>query len=264
MKYICLICILFHIPLYAQLNPGPRSASMGSAGMAIRDVWSLQQNPAGIAGIERPIFAIGYEQHFLDKELSTQSLVFAFPLKQNVFGISFQRYGLSEYVEQMAGLAYARNFGPVLSLSIGFRLHQVLIPKYGSAQEIGVEAGMQYRLAERIWIASHVSNYGKSRLEDLSGFGLPLSLSFGISCMFSDKVFVVGDIQNVLFSGSDLKLGLEYRLIKWFSVRGGISANPLKQYAGFGLTYQRFALDAAISSHQSLGLSPNLALIYEF
>lgn len=264
MKYICLICILFHNSVYAQLNPGPRSVSMGSAGAALQDVWSLQQNPAGIAGIERPIFAIGYEQHFLDQELSTQSAVFALPFKQNVFGLSFQRYGFSEFLEQTAGFAYARSFGSSLAISIAFKFHQVQILKYGSAHAFSVEAGMQYRLSERIWIGSHISNPGRSQFEELSGSNIPVSMSLGIAGKFSDKVLIISDIQKVLYSGLDVKLGLEYKLIKWFSMRGGVSANPFKQYAGFGLNYHRFAIDAAISSHPSLGLSPNMALNYEF
>lgn len=264
MKYICLIFILFHTPLYAQTNPGPRSISMGSAGMALQDVWSLQQNSAGIAGIERTIFAIGYEQHFLNPELSTQSALFVFPFKHNVFGLSFQRYGFSDFMEQTAAFAYSRNFGNTLSLAIGFKYHQLAVVNYGSSRAFSVEAGMQYRLNDRIWIGCHISNPGRSRYEEHSGSDIPVTLSFGSSFLFSNKVLIISDIQKDLDAGIDLKLGLEYKLIMWFSLRGGISVNPFKQYGGFGLNYQRFAVDAAISSHPSLGFSPNLSLSYEF
>jgi hypothetical protein len=264
MKCICLIFILFQTAVMAQISPGPRSLSMGSAGVALKDEWALQHNSAGIAGIRRPVFAVGYERHFSDQDLSTQKAVFAIPFKQHVLGLSFNRYGFSEYSEQTAGIAYSRNFSGALALSIALKYHQISIPKYGSANAISVDAGMQFQLNDRIWIGTHISNPSGSRYQDLSGSTIPVSLSFGISYEFSDKVLIISDINKVLNASIDTKLGIEYRLINWFAIRGGMSANPFKQYAGFGLNYQRFALDVAISSHLNLAYSPNLAFSYEF
>lgn len=264
MKYTFLFFILIQTTVSAQINPGPRSLSMGSAGVALKDVWSLQHNPAGIANIVRPIFALGYERHFSDQNLSTQKAVFAIPFKQHVFGLSFQRYGINEYSEQTAGIAYSRNFSGSLALSITLMHHQLSVPKYGSANAVSVDAGMQYRLNERIWIGTHISNPSGSKYQDISGSTIPVSISFGVSFEFSDKVLVISDIHKVLSAGIDTKLGIEYTMINWFAIRGGMTANPFKQYAGFGLNYQRFALDIAISSHPNLGYSPNLAFSYEF
>ena len=264
MKYIYLICILFHTSVQAQINPGPRSISMGSAGVALQDIWSLQQNPAGAAGIEKPIFAIGYEQHFLNQDLSTQTALFAFPYRQDVFGLSFQRYGFSDYHEQRTGFTYSRRFGNSLYAAIGFNYHHIEVAKYGSAQTFSAEVGLQYQATEKLWIASHIANPNGSRYDDLSESTLPVSISFGASYRFSDKVLISSDIQKVLSSTVDVKLGLEYKLIEWFSLRGGISASPFKQYGGFGLSYERFCLEVASSSHPNLGFSPQIAISYEF
>ena len=264
MKCICLIFILFQTELIAQISPGPRSLSMGSAGVALKDVWSLQHNSAGIAEIRRPIFALGYERHFSDQDFSTQKAVFVIPFKQHVFGLSFHRYGFSEYSEQTAGIAYSRNFSGALALSIMLKYHQLSIYKYGSSSAVSVDAGLQYRISDRFWIGTHISNPSNSRFQDLLGSTIPSSLSFGVSFEFSDKVLVISDIYMVLNAGIDTKLGLEYRLIKWFALRGGISASPFKQYAGFGIQHHRFTLDVASSSHPNLGYSPNLAFSYEF
>ena len=227
MKYICLIFIFFQTELIAQISPGPRSLSMGSAGVALKEIWSLQHNSAGIAEIRRPIFAVGYERHFSDQDLSTQKAVFAIPYKQHVFGLSIHRYGINEYSDQTAGIAYSR-------------------------------------INDKFLIGTHISNPSNSKFQDLLGSTIPLSLSFGVAFEFSDKVLIISDIHKVLNATIDTKLGLEYRLIKWFALRGGMSANPFKQYAGFGLQYHRFALDVASSSHPNLGYSPNLAFSYEF
>ena len=264
MKCIYLIFILFQTELIAQVSPGPRSLSMGSAGVALKDVWSLQHNSAGIAEIRRPIFALGYERHFSDQDLTTQKAVVAFPIKQHVVGLSIHRYGISEYSDQTVGIAYSRNFSGALALSIMINYHQLSIQKYGESRAVSVGAGMQYRINDKFWIGTHISNPSNSKFQDLLGSIIPLSLSFGVSFEFSDKVLIISDIHKVLNAKIDTKLGLEYRLITWFALRGGLSANPFKQYAGFGIHYHRFALDVASSSHPNLGYSPNLAFSYEF
>jgi len=144
------------------------------------------------------------------------------------------------------------------------KYHQLSIAKYGSDGLVSVDAGVQYRINEQLWIASHISNPAKTSLNDLAATNLPVALSFGGSYVFSDKILVLSDIQKVLNSGIDIKIGMEYKLIKWFALRGGLSANPFMQYAGFGIIYQRFVLDMAISSHLQLGYSPNVAFSYEF
>ena len=264
MKLIFLFFILFQTELIAQISPGPRSLSMGSAGVALKDVWSLQHNSAGIAEIRRPIFAVGYERHFSDQDLTTQKAVFVIPFKQHVFGLSFYRYGFTEYSEQTAGIAYTRNFSGALSLSIMLKHHQLSIHKYGVSRAVSVDLGMQYRINDRFWIGTHFSNPSNSKFQNLLGSTIPLSISFGVSYEFSDKVLIISDIHKVLNAGIDTKLGLEYRLVKWFCIRGGVSASPFKQSAGFGLQNNRFALDVALSSHPNLGYSPNLAFSYEF
>jgi hypothetical protein len=264
MKFISLIFSLLYTAASAQINPGPRSLAMGSAGAALQDVWSLQYNQSGIAHLSRPVFALAYQRHFSDQELNTQKAVFAIPFSNHVFGIGFQRYGIKEYIEQTTSLAYSKNFSGALSLSIAIKHQQLSIAKYGSESLISVDAGMQYRVNEKFWIASHISNPAKTSFNDLASSNLPVTLSLGASFIFSDKVLLISDVQKLLNAGMDTKIGMEYKLINWFVIRGGLSVNPFKQYGGFGLIYQRFALDVAISSHLNLGYSPNLAFSYEF
>ena len=264
MKYICLICVLFQLSLHAQNNPGSRSKALGSAGTALEDVWSLQQNSAGAASIEQAIFAIGYEQHFLDPELSTQSAILGLPIKNHVLGISFQRYGIAEYLEQTAGIALSRRFSNALSIALSLKYHQVSIPFYGSGSTVSVDLGMQYSLNDKIRLGSAITNPGRSKINDLSGSQIPTGISVGLAFDLSDKVLFLSDLAKIMDYGMNIRMGIEYRIVKTFYLRGGISANPFKQTGGFGLKFGRFSVDAAILSHPRLGYSPNLSLNYEF
>ncbi len=264
MKIIFLIALCLGTTAAAQKRPGPGSLAMGSAGISLKGLWSLQQNPAGIAGIASPGIAFAYERHFLDQEISSQIALFALPFAKNVLGFNIQRYGFTEYREQHAGIAYARKFGSSLSLSIGLNYHQLSISGYGSSTTFSAEAGFQFAINENLTLASHLANPGRSRFEDHPGSDIPVRLSFGAAYRFTDKLIVAGDVIKVLQSSADVRLGMEYSLIPAFSLRGGVSASPFKQYAGFGFHHKRLSLDAAVSSHPSLGYSPQIGLAYEF
>lgn len=264
MKIIYGIIFLFSFKAQAQLNPGPRFTSMALTGVSLQDTWSLQQNQAGIANIKRAAFAVAYEKTFAGQELSTQSALLVYPVKSGVLGISFQKYGFSAYSFQQAGLTYARNFGPNLSASLNLNYHQLKISDYGSAQTYSVEAGVQYQISEKIRFGAHVSNPGKSTFGKNINAVIPVQIQFGSSYKPTSKVIIAGTIEQLLNSGLDVKLGMEYLLLDWFALRGGVSANPFKQYGGFGINYQKFKFDAAASSHPVLGYTPQIALSYEF
>lgn len=235
--------------------------SMGSGGTALQGVWSVQQNPAGSAGTNKPVLAMGFEQHLLDPDLSTQSAVFILPYRRSAWGFSFESYGFKEYKQQQTGLTYAMKFGESFRLAIGLNYSQLSISQYGSANAFSVEAGFQFRLTDKLTLASHIANPSNGKYQRLS---LPVKLSFGAAYSFSDRILMTVDIRQFLNGPMDVMTGLEYNFIQWFSLRGGISANPFKQYTGFGLRFKQITIDLALSSHPGLGYAPQIALAYEF
>ncbi|RYZ31568.1 MAG: hypothetical protein EOP49_38780 [Sphingobacteriales bacterium] len=237
---------------------------MGSGGTAVSGIWSLQQNPAGVARLTRAQIAIAYERRFLDEDLSTQTALFAIPVRHGVVGATFDTYGFSEYKEMQTGLFYAKSFGDSFSLAVGARYHQLSISQYGSAKAYTVEAGFQLKLSPAVTIASHLSNPNRSRYSQVSDPGLPVKLSFGASCAFSDRILMTMDVRKVLTDPLDIMTGIQYNIVKWVSLRGGISVNPSKQYAGFGINHKGIQLDVAVASHAVLGYTPQLSFGYEF
>src|SRR5690606_29521659 len=93
---------------------------------------------------------------------------------------------------------------------------------------------------------------------------IPVKMEFGIAYRFTDKLLLHSAFSKTLSSDADAGIGLEYAIAEWLALRGGLSANPLRQQAGFGLAYQKIRIDAAASSHPVLGYSPQIALSYEF
>jgi len=249
---------------FSQVLYGPKITSMGNAGVALQNVWSNNSNAAGIAVIENPTFAAGYENRFSVKELSSKSVVGVFPVKNYRLGASFQSYGNSSYALSKTGISLARAFGKNLFTAITLNYHQVSIENYGNARSFSVEAGMQLEALPDFWIGAHIANPNQSKFANSTEELIPAHLKFGAAFIMSNKLIISSEIEKVLDAQMDFKIGLEYKIIELLALRGGISANTFKQYAGFGLNYQKFEMDFAVSSHPVLGYSPQIAIGYAF
>lgn len=248
----------------SQILYGPKIASMGNAGVALQNVWSNNSNAAGLATIPSPTFAAGYENRFSLKDLSARSVVGVFPIKNYRLGASFQTYGNSSYSLSKTGISLARAFGKNFFTAITLNYHQVNIENYGNARAFSVEAGMQLEVLPDFWIGAHLANPNLSKFENTTEELMPAHLKFGAAFIMSNKLMISSEIEKVLDAQMDFKIGLEYKIIELLALRGGISVNTFKQYAGFGLNYQKFEIDFAVSSHPVLGYSPQIAIAYAF
>ncbi len=262
-KFLYLIFFLA-LKVNAQgVDPGPRLTAMGNSGVALRDVWSAQSNQAGLAGLSGPVLATGYRSNLLSSDISTRSIVFAYPLKSDVFSVALQEYGFSSYSEQKAGLSWCRVFG-ALSMALNVNLHQVQIDSYGSSRAFSLEAGFQYMLSKKLILGSHLSNPGQMNFDRSAGAEIPTAIEMGASFQLSDKLLLSGSLVNRFNYSSDFHTGLDYKPLSCLSFRAGLNLNPFRQFAGFGYKYMHLEVDAAASYHPELGYSPQVSLGYEF
>lgn len=262
--YPLLLCLFLQVSLKAQETPGPRITALGTAGVAVQDVWSAKSNQAGLASLKNPEISAGYENRFGLKELSTKSAVFALPVKTYAIGAAFQSYGVDDYNEVKTGLSLAKSFGQKLFIAVGVNYHQINITNYGNANSFSVEVGLQYKLSPNLLLASHVANPNQSKYGANTDQIIPAHIKFGGTYIFNDQLLITSEIEKVLDNEADFKTGIEYKVVKFVALRGGISVNPFKQYAGFGVDYQKVNIDFAVASHPVLGYSPQISLGYEF
>ena len=262
--YFIFIIFLYSLNSKAQVNYGPRFTALGNAAVALQDIWSVQKNQAGIAALENPQFSAGYENRFGVKELSTQSAAFVLPIKNYAFGANFQAYGVNAYRESKSGISLARAFGPKLLTAVNLNYHQIKIDNYGNAQGFSVEVGLQYEAFKNLWLGTHIANPNQSKYGNNTEQIIPAHIQFGASYKFSDQLIISSEVEKVLDGQVDFKTGLEYKVVKFVALRGGVSANPFIQYAGFGINYEKFKLDFAVASHPVLGYSPQISVGYEF
>ncbi|WP_316803420.1 hypothetical protein [Pedobacter nototheniae] len=260
-----LLLLIATAPLFAQNNLGPRLTAMGNNGASVTDIWSLQANPAGITGITSTSISLNYTRHLFSNEVSTQSFAAVAPFSNNYVGLSFQRYGLSDYNEMKVGFAYAKQFHKKLSIALNINYFQVKITNYGASSGFSVDAGVRYHFNEHLTFGAFASNPSKQKYSNKEiEAKIPSSFNIGVSYVPSNRILIAATVAKILKEPIDVSIGLDYKILDLLSLRAGLSAKPFKQYAGFGLNYKKFSMDMATAYDPNLGYTPQIAIGYAF
>jgi hypothetical protein len=251
--------------LFGQNSLGPRLTAMGNNGTAVTDVWALQANPSGITSLEKPTLSLNFIRHLFSNEISTQALVAVVPFKNNFAGASFQRYGFAEYNENKIGFAYAKKLGNKLSIGLNANYHQLRIASYGASTGFSIDVGALYHFSKEFTFGVFLSNLSKQKFSSTEILiEIPTSFNVGASYLASDKVLIATSVSKKLDESIDVSLGIDYKIISLLSLRGGLSAKPFKQYAGFGLNFKKFLLDMATTYDANFGYAPQIGIGYAF
>lgn len=265
MYYRVLILILLSFKAKGQIKYSPRFTGIGNTGTALQDAYSLTNNQAGIANLRSPVLSFSFEKPFLGMDIGSQSALFVFPTRLGVLGYAIRNYGIPKaYNNLKSGLSLARMFGPQLAMAITINHHHLRILKYGSDNMLSIEFGVQYILKEKWIIGAHIDNLGRFSYENKDYYTIPTLLRLGNSYQLSDQVLISIDGKYLLDESFDGNIGIEYSIVQWLKLRGGVSVNHFQQYVGFGFGYQSFLFDAAATIHPRLGVSPQIGLSYVF
>lgn len=250
---------------YAQFSIGPKITSMGSNGASVRDVWSTVANPGGITAIKSATVAINYSKFIFNSELSTQGASLIIPFAKTFVGLSFLRYGFTEYNEIKTGAAIGKKFSEYFSIGLRTNLHQLSISNYGASTGFSFDLGTIYTLNEQIDIGAYITNPTRQNFNSSTiANNIATTINIGASYLASDKVLIAASLSKELQAKPDIRLRIDYSPINLLSLRGGISCQPFKQFFGIGLSYQKLVLDTAIENHYQIGCTPQIGLSYAF
>jgi len=242
---------------------GARSAAMGGYNVTLSDVWSTNNNQAGLGFMEDLSGGIYYENRFLLSETSYKAGAFVLPVKTGALGVSVTSFGYELYNEKKAGLSYGQRFGSKLSVGVQLNyLNTKLMQEYGSKTSITGAVGVISKLSEEFTLGVHVYNPTRSKLTDDNNERIPTIMKLGLDYRFSDKVmFAVSTEKDVDFDAR-VNAGIEYHVTEMFYLRGGISTNPTQYAFGVGMQLKNLKVDLSSSFHQTLGMTPGISIIY--
>lgn len=272
-----LIILFLTVRVSGENDPsGGRSGGLGGASVMLFDIWSAQNNQAGLAFIEDITAGLHFENRFMVNELSRKTGIFAFPTKAGVFSATVINFGYSLYQENKFGLAFARSFGDKFSAGLQLDMMTYSIGEgYGNTSLITFEAGFLYKATEELTIGSHVFNPIQSQIADYNEEKLPTIIKLGVSYKLSDNAVALAEAEKDVIHTPVLRTGIEYMIFKETFVRIGYSNIPPAVEAehitgssafafGFGMRINDFVLDISSNYHEVLNFSTQASLSYAF
>jgi hypothetical protein len=215
--------------------------------------WSSTCNPAGISDIKKLSFCALFQNHFLLKDVSTQYICAAFPIKKTLsFSSSLYRFGNHFFSKNEWNNAIAIKLNEKLSSGIQLHTQYIYQSEERNRWQIFPEIGISYKIKEKITWSSSLQNFISNKIS----VDKKQTLRLGLSYCFDKKVKT--HLQCIFNSGKYpvLAAAIDYQFNDklYFGFNISSSAQPFH----FGIAYQLQKIKTSIdfAYHQQLGFSP--------
>lgn len=246
-------------------NPvGSRAVSLANASICLDDVWAYHHNPGATASVKTISIGAYYETRFLTKELQTQALALAIPLKVGVISAGAQFFGYQQYRNTRAGLGYSMKFTDFLQVGVQGNIQTLRLGgNYGSTISGTVEAGLLAKISEKWSVGVSVMNIGRQRINPIND-RFATVMRGGCQYKPSKKVSIFAEVEKQVITKISFKGALEYQPVQALFIRLGAQSAPMELALGIGYKVSGFSIDLGSKYHQTLGWSPNFGLNYQF
>lgn len=268
---LLLIFICCNFVLLSQvhdINAGARSSGMANASVTLQDVWSVFNNPAGLAGVENTTLGLFYENRFGLKETGYGSVAFSSPFAGGSFGFGFSNFGYSLFQTNKFGIAYAQQLFSSVAMGVQIDYFSILQSEYyGNLHALTFDIGILAKPTDEFSIGFHAFNpLNLSYLSDLDGEKLPVILKLGLSYLFSKNLLIAIETSKALNAQVPVAiLGFEYNFNRNLVLRTGVVfEDPIEYSFGLGYLFSNVQFDLGFHYHRILGASPNVSFNYAF
>lgn len=263
--FLATIALVIQITALAQgFNAvGTRSNSLSSASVTLDDVWAYHHNPGATASIKSFSAGIYYETRFLTKELQTQALAVAIPLKKGVITTGAQFFGYEQYRQSRFGVGYAMQLTERFAAGVQLNGQQLRLGNnYGATLNGTMEAGLIAKISEKWRLGASVMNIGRQRISTLED-RFSTVLRIGAQYLPSKRVLVLAEVEKDVIHPIAFKGAIEYQPMDVLFVRLGAQSGPTHFSFGFGYRKKGLSIDLGSKYHQVLGWTPMIGLNYQ-
>jgi opacity protein-like surface antigen len=269
-RYAVLLLITGHFFVNQDVNAigsnksGARSLGLGNASLTLSDIWSTNNNQAGLGNVTEFGIGFAYENRFGLSELGLKSLNMAVPIKWGTLGLTVQQFGFSDYNENKFGLAYGMKVSKKVRLGIQIDYLLTSIAEAQSQNKSGItaEIGLQADVTDKLTLGAHIFNLPNSSMSGDLEEKIPMIISIGLNYKFSKKVFAVVDLEKNIDLDPNLKVGIEYHPIEALYFRGGLNTYDFHFNGGLGVKLKGFNFDLGFSHQTYLGLVSQASLSF--
>lgn len=235
---------------------------MGSFCLNRKSFWSGFNNQALLAFNKHYSFALGYENRYGISELGTLRTALTVPAGNTSLGLFFSHFGYSGFYRNTTGIACGMNLAGNLSAGIQVDCLSERTPgEYDNFQAVTFEAGLVLVPSDKIIAGFHIYNPVPNSLRK---YFLPSSITAGAGIDLSKELFAGAEVEMSTGNKPVLRTGFEYEAVKQLWIRGGFSTENMSFTVGTGYLFKDIKLDLGFASHEKLGITSSVSVIYSF
>jgi hypothetical protein len=253
-------------PAQVTLPAGARSLGLSNTSVTLTDVYATHNNIAGIAPIKTFSAGLYVENRYLVKELTNYGIMAALPTKKGNFGLNIGSQGGKGLNTTRIGVGYARAFGKAFNvgMSLNYINTKFADAYYGSANKFTVAVGMQAKVIDNLYIGAHLYNPTLTLISKNAVYKeyVPTTINIGLRYDFSKVLSALVQVDKNTVSKPKINLGVEYRIVEQFYLRGGFSSNDIRSSFGFGYKAKQLTIDVAAGYHYKIGFVPQFSLAF--
>lgn len=248
------------------MSQGARSLGMASNGVTFVNALSYHHNPGALGFLEKGSAGLSYQTRYALKELQTQGVAVAVPLKVGVISAGGQFYGYDAYRTIRAGAGYSMKLGEKIAAGVqinylGMRFGSSY---YGRKDGVSAELGALAKINEKVSLGFSVMNLSRSKLAEYTDERWGTLLRLGVSYQVIEQLLLVGEVEAEIGFNPRVRAGIEYHPIDLLYIRVGAQGAPMDFSFGFGFNFKGVKLDLATQYNQILGWSPGVSLLVDF
>jgi len=253
------------VNLYGQFYPGAKQISLSHSDVALaNDVFALFSNPAGLSQINWREVGIYYSPApFGLSELANGYAAYLEPFEFGSVAIGGMSYGYELYREAKVTAGYSFNYNNIFFIGLSANYHSFSIQDYGSTGVLYFNlGGLAYITNDLRW-GFAVDNLNRASLADADD-QIPMIFNTGFSYNVINSLSFNLALEKDIRYNPSIKVGIDYDIIEYLSLRLGTANEPAKFSFGIGINYSMFNLDYALFTHPDLGLTHQAGIILSF
>jgi hypothetical protein len=258
---------LLEVPLVAGFERTAQPVSLtGTAESAIfaPESESVLLNPSAAASQNSFHLALFYSPSPFDlPQLANYGMTAVCPWSPVDLAVSTASAGFSLYRELTTTVTIAKSFDGIFLAGVNVNIDHLAIARYGSSSTIGIDVAASMQVTDDVRWGFSLLNVNRPAIGGADG-QLPEVYITGVTCRptpFADISFSV--IKDVLFPAS-VRTGVDFSPVGILRLRIGISTEPSRYFAGFGVQVSPVTIDYAVATHEELGLTHSVGVSIAF
>jgi hypothetical protein len=243
------------------IEAGAGEAGMGYACVMKEGFWSSFNNQALLAFSNYFEFGINYENRFGIKELGTRTAGFLIPAGKASVGAAYSHFGYTDFKRDVAGLACGLKLSDKIAAGVQLDyFSERTSGEYNNKQSVTFETGLIVSPSENLRLGVHLFNPVPNSLRKNYQ---PVSLSVGAGIDLNKILFAGAEVEMSTGSNLILRTGFEYEAVKNLWLRAGFSTNNNSFCFGTGYMIGIVRIDLGFSTHEILGVTSSVSLIFK-